>query len=300
MCAAELTKPQCGCVATRCAGCVPNDLPSCVAPGGCLAKLTHPGAEELYPEDGPKQLFFPLRFHEPVPEPLVSEYPEVRGVFAVPTEMVGYSQSESGRSNHEEDKEKLRVVFEKHKGSYISSGGDLLVATLTLEQARKQAATLENCRGFCFKGREVDGPMKIYFKDHSRVYAAGDWTSYLRRSTWVKQKITTEGLVEKVRSARLGSKLLRLGFTPTPSEASTTPSATPTISRNSSENASERSSVASTNLIEAAEDETCVPEESKRPPISNVSEQVPRSQWSHECGRPGLRRGSGTRLLSVF
>jgi len=298
MCAAELT-PQCGCVA-RVAGCVPNDLPSCVAPGGCLARLTHPGAEELYPEDGPKQLFFPLRFHEPVPEPLVSEYPEVRGVFAVPTEMVGYLQSESGRSNHEEDKEKLRVVFEKHKGSYISSGGDLLVATLTLEQARKQAATLENCRGFCFKGREADGPMKIYFKDHSRVYAEGDWTSYLRRSTWVKQKITTEGLVEKVRSARLGSKLLRLGFTPTPSEASTTPSATPTISRNSSENASERSSVASTNLIEG---ETCVT------PISNVSEQVPeethrspisRSQWSHEGGRPGLRRGSGTRLLSEF
>ncbi|CAJ1368491.1 unnamed protein product [Effrenium voratum] len=71
-------------------------------------------------------------------------------------------------------------VFSRHQG-YISAGGHVLDATMTVEEAKLKCASLPNCEGFCFKGTEAEGlPLNVYFKDKWNLWSDGssDWTAY--------------------------------------------------------------------------------------------------------------------------
>merc|ERR1711957_1035888 len=73
-------------------------------------------------------------------------------------------------SEHEE--------FERHSG-YISEGGDLLEAKMTLQEAKKKALELNGCRGFTFNGEaDSDGRLYVYFKSKFDNADASGWTSY--------------------------------------------------------------------------------------------------------------------------
>jgi len=49
----------------------------------------------------------------------------------------------------------------------ISPGGDLLVAEMTVNEAKAWCHTLQGCQGFCFKGSadDADAAVKVYFKN---------------------------------------------------------------------------------------------------------------------------------------
>lgn len=73
------------------------------------------------------------------------------------------------------------VVFSKNVG-FISGGGSLLVATLTVSAAKKKCQQLPSCAGFTFGGSDTGDPLKIYFKNKWDVagthWGGKDWTSY--------------------------------------------------------------------------------------------------------------------------
>jgi len=65
----------------------------------------------------------------------------------------------------------------RHSG-YISGGGDIHTEEMTLEDAKKKAAELPACCGFCFQGDESAGPVSVYFKDKFDNTESSEWTSY--------------------------------------------------------------------------------------------------------------------------
>ena len=69
--------------------------------------------------------------------------------------------------------------FTPHRG-YISAGGKVLDATMTVAEAKQKCAELPNCHGFCFKGVDKGAKMNIYFKDKWNLWSDGseDWTAY--------------------------------------------------------------------------------------------------------------------------
>lgn len=73
----------------------------------------------------------------------------------------------------------LSPSFSRHTG-YISAGGKVLDATMTVEQAKQKCAELPNCQGFCFKGVDTGGLMNIYFKDTWNLWKeeSSEWTAY--------------------------------------------------------------------------------------------------------------------------
>lgn len=56
-------------------------------------------------------------------------------------------------------------------------GPDLLVQTLTPEEAICKASTMQNCSGFTYEGGPTDWPVKIFFKSRWNIGGSG-WMSY--------------------------------------------------------------------------------------------------------------------------
>lgn len=59
---------------------------------------------------------------------------------------------------------------------FIPQGGDLLVETMTVDDAKLKCLTLPGCRGFTFRGVITEEPVKIFFKNKSET-KPGEWTS---------------------------------------------------------------------------------------------------------------------------
>lgn len=62
-------------------------------------------------------------------------------------------------------------------GGFISDGGDILVAKMTVEEARIKCTELPDCKGFCHRGPATSEPRTIYFKNKFDNHP-GDWTSF--------------------------------------------------------------------------------------------------------------------------
>jgi len=104
------------------------------------------------------------------------------------------------------------VMFEKHSG-YISVYGDLLVAEMTVEDAKKTAVQILGCKGFTFEGEDFGGPLHIYFKNKFDNVKSADWTSYrLGDATTAKAPPITAELseVEVVPIATLSPSIEKL------------------------------------------------------------------------------------------
>lgn len=68
------------------------------------------------------------------------------------------------------------ALFTAHHG-YISLGDDLMVKTMTVEEAKAACARLVGCRGFTFKGGLTDGKVEIHFKSKWNIQGDG-WMSF--------------------------------------------------------------------------------------------------------------------------
>merc|ERR1712228_518825 len=92
-------------------------------------------------------------------------------------------QKEQGMPVENEPKEMQTMArFIQHDG-YISQGGDILVQNMTVEEAKRKAATLSDCEGFTYEGTLTDKPMCIYFKRKWDLNGSGSgsgWTSFQR------------------------------------------------------------------------------------------------------------------------
>jgi len=106
-----------------------------------------------------------------------------------------------------------KIIFTKHEG-YICSGGDIMVGIMTVAQAKEHAAEIPHCLGFSFQGTREEGPVKVFFKDKWTCHGTG-WSSYRRCEVSTRQA-TGSQIVRKRKSARRGSKLLRLGVSSQP------------------------------------------------------------------------------------
>jgi len=69
------------------------------------------------------------------------------------------------------------LAFSLHHG-YLSEGSDLLWQSMTVEEAKRKAAMLPGCKGFCFEGVDMGGSLEICFKGKWDFNASADWTSY--------------------------------------------------------------------------------------------------------------------------
>jgi len=69
--------------------------------------------------------------------------------------------------------------FTMHSG-YVTAGGNVLEAMMTIDDAKRKCAELETCKGFCYQGTDSGVPLKIYFKDNWNFWAdqSSQWTSY--------------------------------------------------------------------------------------------------------------------------
>lgn len=68
------------------------------------------------------------------------------------------------------------LQFSKHVG-YISGGGDLLQARMTVEQAKEKCKHMRTCQGFTFQGEDEQGQVDVCFKDKWDLCGVG-WTSF--------------------------------------------------------------------------------------------------------------------------
>jgi len=177
----------------------------------------------------------PLKFEEFYPEsecdngfkyppimPALSDSDDLYSVCLPVTFDDGESSRRFSESKGDNREHELRVTFVKHEG-FISKGGDLHLEVMTIEEAKRKAMNLKGCSGFCFSGEERAGPMKIFFKSKWDCHGNG-WTAYRRKMIWVKGQVSELELEQKVRAARQGSRLLKMGLAGTPSEVSTAPS----------------------------------------------------------------------------
>ncbi len=74
------------------------------------------------------------------------------------------------------------MPFAKYKG-FISRGADLLVATMTLDEAFDTATELEQCKGFCFRGDADAGPVEVFFKSKwELIHRPMHWTAFRKES----------------------------------------------------------------------------------------------------------------------
>merc|ERR1712216_433186 len=61
---------------------------------------------------------------------------------------------------------------------YISDGGDIEVATMTIAEAKARCSVLgPRCQGFTFLGPPTTSPVQIWFKDHWDICGSA-WTSF--------------------------------------------------------------------------------------------------------------------------
>lgn len=65
------------------------------------------------------------------------------------------------------------AAFCEHEGFIDASGPDLLVQTMTPEEAKCKAAAMPNCRGFTYEGEPTDMPVKMYFKGQWSISSSG-------------------------------------------------------------------------------------------------------------------------------
>ena len=70
------------------------------------------------------------------------------------------------------------IFFDGH----ISAGGDISVARMTVEEAKRKAERMKGCKGFCFLGpKTIDPtePVEIYFKRKwDNAIGKRCWTSF--------------------------------------------------------------------------------------------------------------------------
>lgn len=72
-----------------------------------------------------------------------------------------------------------REPFEMRPG-FISRGDDILVETMTVDDAIEKCKSLPNALGFTFKGGVTSEPVTMHFKSKSHVQGIG-WTTYLMK-----------------------------------------------------------------------------------------------------------------------
>lgn len=108
------------------------------------------------------------------------------------------SPANSGGTRRQEESQKPAQSFSLHRG-YITRGGDLLRQTITVEEAKRKAARLPGCKGFCFSGVDTGAAMDIFFKDKWDFNEGGGWSSY---------RIVVPGLTAQVQrlSTALGGR----------------------------------------------------------------------------------------------
>lgn len=110
--------------------------------------------------------------------------------------MTRQSRSRAGSQSHEAHAAaKQDVAFSLHNG-YISQGGDLLWQTMTVEEAKRKAAKMPDCKGFSFNGVDTGAPLDIVFKDKWNVNAGEGWSSY--RIEYGAQRIEVQRLTASV------------------------------------------------------------------------------------------------------
>mmetsp|Transcript_29118 Transcript_29118/g.46360 ORF Transcript_29118/g.46360 Transcript_29118/m.46360 type:complete len:859 (+) Transcript_29118:116-2692(+) len=94
------------------------------------------------------------------------------------------------------------------KQGFITKSGDILKQTMTIEAAKKRAATLPNCRGFSFKGPNLGQPVEVFFKDAAeikvqgqvydpygaRYFFPGEWKSYLLEDPGLQEWLVSKPL----------------------------------------------------------------------------------------------------------
>mmetsp|Transcript_37552 Transcript_37552/g.119657 ORF Transcript_37552/g.119657 Transcript_37552/m.119657 type:complete len:703 (-) Transcript_37552:96-2204(-) len=70
-------------------------------------------------------------------------------------------------------------TLSQHKG-FLPIGGDLLIESMTVQEAKVRCMTLTGCKGFSFKGPPASEAVQVYFKDKWDLCSAGPvvWTSF--------------------------------------------------------------------------------------------------------------------------
>jgi len=76
--------------------------------------------------------------------------------------------------------------FQEYSG-YIDHGPDLLVQTMSLEEAMSKAASMPTCQGITYKKASDHENMTVYFKSHWNITGWGD------RSVWRSHKVEVVG-----------------------------------------------------------------------------------------------------------
>jgi hypothetical protein len=77
------------------------------------------------------------------------------------------------------------IVFTEYDG-YISAGGDILRAKMTITDAKRKAVELPDCLGFCLRGAATSEAVEVIFKSKWEVprRSSNKWTSfYLSRTS---------------------------------------------------------------------------------------------------------------------
>ena len=71
--------------------------------------------------------------------------------------------------------------YVQHDGC-SSRGGDVHKETMTVAEAKKKAATLPECHGFCFRGEDHGAAVEIMFKNKFDVTVGQNkWTSFQKK-----------------------------------------------------------------------------------------------------------------------
>merc|ERR1712226_249574 len=73
--------------------------------------------------------------------------------------------------------ELLNDAYTKFEGR-IPHGDDLVIDTMTVEEAKQQAVLIPDCEGFTFQGKDMGGPVEIVFKKKWGIKSKKGWTSY--------------------------------------------------------------------------------------------------------------------------
>jgi hypothetical protein len=71
----------------------------------------------------------------------------------------------------------VEIPFQQRHG-YIPRGGDVLVATMTVEEAKMKCTQLPSCLGFTFRGAMTADPVQVHFKNKDNIEGEG-WTTFL-------------------------------------------------------------------------------------------------------------------------
>mmetsp|Transcript_54318 Transcript_54318/g.99853 ORF Transcript_54318/g.99853 Transcript_54318/m.99853 type:complete len:367 (-) Transcript_54318:238-1338(-) len=91
----------------------------------------------------------------------------------------GFEIESESETHSESEIEFKSDGFTQHSG-FLTRGGDLLVATMTVPEALRRAMELQHCKGLCFRGPVGDHPVEVFFKSKWDVRYASEqvWTFF--------------------------------------------------------------------------------------------------------------------------